>query len=185
MCVTERGAQADAVSDRPSAAVALRMEAEFSPETDQRSLIALRLNVLGQLRPPREHQVEHDLLDRPEDVHDLGDLDLTPREGRLHGGQSLDVAGLADCAASKDEHLLRPLGDIRRHLFDALEVRFLAEFDCAVDPLDEPAQAGPLDNLAAMPATGGVHFFSGALDEKARVDYLTTLQYLGFSNHIA
>jgi hypothetical protein len=63
-------------------------------------------------------------------------------------------------------------------------VRFLAKLDCAVDPLDEPAQAGPLDNLAAMPATGGVHLFSGALDEKPRVDYLTTLQYLGFSYHV-
>jgi hypothetical protein len=29
-----------------------------------------------------------------------------------------------------------------------------------------------------------VHFFSGALDEKPRVDYLTTLQYLGFSYHV-
>ena len=64
-------------------------------------------------------------------------------------------------------------------------MRFLAELDCAVDPLDEPAQAGPLDNLAAVPATSGVHFFSGALDEKPRVDYLTTLQYLGFSYHVA
>ncbi|HVC04974.1 MAG TPA: hypothetical protein VND88_09885 [Candidatus Acidoferrales bacterium] len=64
-------------------------------------------------------------------------------------------------------------------------MRFLAELDGTVDPLDKPAQTSPLDNLAAMPATGGVHFFSGALDEKPRVDYLTTLQYLGFSYHIA
>ena len=93
--------------------------------------------------------------------------------------------GLADSAAREDEHLLRPLGNVRRDLFDALEVRFLAKLDGAVDPFDEPAQAGPLDNLAAMPATGGVHLFSGALDEKPRVDYLTTLQYLGFSYHVA
>jgi hypothetical protein len=63
-------------------------------------------------------------------------------------------------------------------------VRFLAKLDSAVDPLDEPAQAGPLHNFAAVPATRGVHFFSGALDEKPRVDYLTTLQYLGFSYHV-
>jgi hypothetical protein len=36
-----------------------------------------------------------------------------------------------------------------------------------------------------MPAAGGVHFFSGAPDEKPRVDYLTTLQYHGFSYHDA
>jgi len=41
-----------------------------------------------------------------------------------------------------------------------------------------------LDDFAAVPATRGVHFFSGALDEKPRVDYLTTLQYLGFSYHV-
>jgi hypothetical protein len=34
-----------------------------------------------------------------------------------------------------------------------------------------------------MPAARGVHFFSGALDEKPRVDYLTTIHYRGFSYH--
>ncbi|MFI5287158.1 MAG: hypothetical protein ACHQ4F_12665 [Candidatus Dormibacteria bacterium] len=160
------------------------MEAELSPETHQRRLIALGLNILGELSAPREHQIEHDLLDRPEDVHDLGDLDLATSEGRLDGGQRVDVPGFADRAAREDEHLLRPLGNVRRDLFDALEVRFLAKLNCTIDPLDEPAQARPLDNLAAMPATGGVHFFSGALDEKPRVDYLTTLQHLGFSYHV-
>src|SRR5580704_4634674 len=101
------------------------MQPEFPPETYQRGFVALGLDVLGKLGPPREHQVEHDLLDRPEDVHDLGDLDLAARQSSLHGGESIDVASLADGAASKDEHLLRPFGDIRWHLFDALEVRFL------------------------------------------------------------
>jgi len=159
------------------------MQPELSPESDQRRFVALGLDVLGQLRPPREHQVEHDLLDRPEDVHDLGDLDLTAREGGLHRGESVDVAGLPDRAAREDEHLVRPFCNVRRDLFDALEVCFLAKLDRAVDPFDEPAQAGPLNNLAAMPAAGGVHLFSGALDEKPRVDYLTAFQYLGFSYH--
>ena len=79
---------------------------------------------------------------------------------------------------------MRPLGDVRRYLLDALEVGFLAKLDSAVDPFDKPAQSGSLDNLATMPAAGGVHLFSGALDEKPRVDYLTTFQYLGFSYHV-
>ena len=91
---------------------------------------------------------------------------------------------LADGAAREHEHLLRPLGDIRRNFLDALEVRLLAELDCAVDPFDQPAEASALDHLAAMTAASGMHLFSGAPDEKPRVDYLTTLQYHGFSYHV-
>ncbi|MGA7987011.1 MAG: hypothetical protein WCB51_01275 [Candidatus Dormiibacterota bacterium] len=62
-------------------------------------------------------------------------------------------------------------------------MRFLAEFDGAVDPFDQPAESSALDDLAAVTAASGMHFFSGAPDEKPRVDYLITLQYLGFSYH--
>jgi hypothetical protein len=159
------------------------MEAEFSPETDEGGFVALRLDVLGELSPPREHQIEDDFLDGPEDVHDLGDLDLTPRQGSFDRGHGIDVARLANGALCEDEHLPRPLGDVRRHFLDALEVRLLAELDGAVDPFNQPAESSTLDNLATVTAASGMHFFSGAPDEKPRVDYLTTLQYHGFSYH--
>jgi hypothetical protein len=161
------------------------MQAEFSPETDERSLVAFRLDILGELSPPGEHQVENDFLDRPEDVHDLGDLDLAARQGRLDRGHCIDVARLADGSLREDEHLPRPFGDVRWNFLDALEVGFLAELDGAVDPFDQPAEPSSLDNLTTVTAASGMHFFSGAPDEKPRVDYLTTLQYHGFSYHDA
>ncbi len=159
------------------------VEAELSPETDQGSLVALGLDILRKLSPPREHQVEDDLLDRPEDVHHLGDLDLTARQGSLDGGHRIDVACLADGSFCEDEHLPRPFGDVGWDFLDALEVGFLAELDGAVDPFNQPAECSTLDYLATMTAASGMHFFSGAPDEKPRVDYLTTLQYHGFSYH--
>jgi ethanolamine ammonia-lyase large subunit len=62
-------------------------------------------------------------------------------------------------------------------------VSFLAELDGAVDPFNQPAKSSTLDNLATVTAASGMNFFSGAPDEKPRVDYLTTLQYHGFSYH--
>ena len=62
-------------------------------------------------------------------------------------------------------------------------MRLLAEFDAAVDPFDQPAESSTLDDLPAVTAASGVHLFSGAPDEKPRVDYLMTLQYHGFSYH--
>ncbi len=161
----------------------LRVETEFSPETDQGSFVALGLDVLRELSAPGEHQVEDDFLDRPEDVHDLGDLDLAARQGSLDSGHCIDVARLADGALCEDEYLPRPLGDVRWDFLDALEVRLLAELDGAVDPFNQPAEASALDNLATVTAASGMHFFSGAPDEKPRVDDLTTLQYHGFSYH--
>ncbi|HVC04041.1 MAG TPA: hypothetical protein VND88_05145 [Candidatus Acidoferrales bacterium] len=60
---------------------------------------------------------------------------------------------------------------------------FLAELYGAVDPFNQPPESSTLDNLATMTAASGMHFFSGAPDEKPRVDSLTTLQYHGFSYH--
>src|SRR5690349_20114505 len=55
------------------------------------------LDVLGQLGAPGKHQVEDHLLDRPEDVHDLGDLDLPPRHGLGDGAQrNLVIRALDD-----------------------------------------------------------------------------------------
>jgi hypothetical protein len=161
------------------------MEAELSPETDQRRLVALGLYVLGELRPPWEHQVEDDLLDGPEDVHDLGDLDLAAGERSLDGGHRIDVTGLADRATSEHEDLARPFGDIGWDFLDALKMGLFAELDAAVDPLDQAAESGTLDHLPAVSAASGMHLFSGAPDEKPRVNCLTTLQYHGFSYHDA
>ena len=159
------------------------MEAKFPPETDQTGLVAFGLDILRKLGPPGEHQVEDNFLDRPEDIHDLGDLDLTARQSGLDGRHRIDVARLADGAFREDEHLPRPFGDVGWDFLDALEVGFLAELDGAVDPFNQPAESSTLDNLATVTAASGVDFFSGAPDEKPRVDYLTTLQYHGFSYH--
>lgn len=159
------------------------MESEFPPEANERRFVALRLDILGELSPPRQHQVEDDFLNGPEDVHDLGDLDLAARQSSLDRRHRVDVTRLSDGAFREDEHLPRPFGDVGWNFLDALEVRFLAELDCAVDPFDQPAEPSTLDNLAAVTAASGMHFFSGAPDEKPRVDYLTTLQYHGFSYH--
>ncbi len=156
---------------------------ELSPEADQTCFVAFRLDILGELSAPRQHQVEDDFLNRPEDVHDLGDLDLAARQRSLHGGHRVNVARFSDGPFREDEHLPRPLGDVGWNFLDALEVRFLAELDCAVDPFDQPAEPSTLDDLAAVTAASGVHFLSGAPDEKPRVDYLIALQYHGFSYH--